>query len=191
MIRNLFPDRIAVYNGVAIRDIAWLNGDDYYPNAKAPLTKTIREVIEPGDRVVHVGGGKGIAVVRSAEWAYRGEVVVYEVAAEMVDVLRSTRRLNNIDYEIIHGAVGKPHDPYGSTAGAKQYETEDIEGDLLVLDCEGAELEILPAPQFDRVVVETHPDTGATAEAVLSKMSAGEVNRTKIDGERGEFVVRT
>ena len=83
----------------------------------------------------------------------------------MVELCGETAELNKVDMEIVHAVVEAGREVFGTLGGAETLRTGDLEGDVLVLDCEGAEADILPAPQFDAVIVETHPQHGAdTAE---------------------------
>ena len=162
------PKKIAVYNGVAVRDTGFLYMADHYPNVKRELTNATLHASKQGDRVVFVGAGKGVAPVKVARRDRQS--VVHEAARSFVKQLRETAKMNDVDIEIHHSLVETGYDVWDSEAGATHLETDDLSGDVLVLDCEGAEQDILPAPQFDSVVVETHPQFGAVTEEIRTQM---------------------
>lgn len=185
-LSGLLQPRIATYSGVAIQDHPPYAVDVEHPNAKRPLLEVIHDVIRRDDDVVHIGGGKGIAAVKTAHWADHGHVTVIEAAQEMCDVLAQTRRLNQVDYDIIHGLVGSPIKVYGSHENATHITPSELDGNILILDCEGAELDILPINGFDVIVVETHPKQGAPTDDVLELLGEGAEIRAedRMDGHK-------
>jgi len=63
-------------------------------------------------------------------------------------------------------------------------DTLAAEGDVLVLDCEGAEKDILPVDGFDHVVVETHPEHGSPLATISDALGTHEVvGDDPIDGQ--------
>jgi len=119
-------------------------------------------------------------------------VRVYEAAKEMVYDMRATADLNGLhalDLVTIHGVVGGEYDVYGDSTDAVQYETSELSGDILVIDAEGAERDIVPAPQFDTVIVETHPQHGAATDMVRQKMGDG-AKVVMTANHDGDYIVR-
>jgi len=171
--RTVFNDSIAVYQGVAVRDNRLFDAVDHEPEYKTALIETIRNHVEEGDRVVIVGGGRGVAAVHAARAG--GHVSVFEAAEEMVSTLLETAALNDVRFETHHAVVGQPRDVYGTVGNASHVHPSELEGDVLVLDCEGAEQDILPVDGFRTVIAETHPEYGADTDAVLSLLSEGRV----------------
>lgn len=165
-----FRDRIAVYNGVAVRDRMLFAQRDWEPEHKRQLTQAALNATKDGDRVIVVGGGRGIVPTVLAR--HGRDVTVYEAASEMCERLRETRRLNGVYYSIEHAVVGAAGgDVYGDTSSARHIGSVDsLDGDALVLDCEGAETSILPADNFDAVIVETHPEYNASTNDVVATM---------------------
>lgn len=182
-----FPDRISVWNGVAVRDVPFFHPIDFRPMHKAELWGALKDNIDGSERVTFVGGGLGIVPVKAAE--YGCNVTVIEAAREMVDQLEETATLNRTPMRIIHGLVEAGHNVYGDASEAMQLRTEDLSGDVLVLDCEGAERDILPAPQFDTIVVETHPQDGADTETIRGLLGDG-VTHYDTARHRGDFLVK-
>lgn len=181
-----FPNRISVWNGVAVRDVPFFHPHDFRPMHKTELWKALRSVIDGGESVTFVGGGRGVVPVKAVE--YGCDVTVIEAAAEMVELLEETATLNRTPMRIIHGLVEAGHNVYGDASEAKQLRTEDLAGDILVLDCEGAERDILPASQFDRIIVETHPQDGTPTELVR-ELLGGRVTHFDTARHRGDFLI--
>lgn len=165
--------RIGVYNSVAARDINPSSTKDHYPLHKKALCQAALEVTSPGDEVITVGGGRGVLATKLAS-AGR-EVKVYEAASEMIDVLEETRALNDVFFEVEHAVVGSALDVYGTMEGAEVVTPSSLSGNTLVLDCEGAEADILPAPGFEKYVVETHPSFNAPTGKVLELLDEPQV----------------
>jgi hypothetical protein len=177
--------RIAVYNGVAVRDIAPTTGGDHYPNHKQPLVNAVRESVTTDDEVVCVGGGRGVAVVHAARAG--GTVTVYEAAREMVTLLAETARLNDVSLTVEHARVGPVIDAYGDATDARSIPTAELTGDVLVIDAEGAEQEILPVEDFRTVIVETHPRFGVSLSDIETDLP--DIVSVRPDSQDGEVVV--
>lgn len=171
-VRSALPNRIGVYNGVAVRDRALTDARDVLVDYETPLVAALRGDVREGDTVVVVGGGKGVStVVAGQRVGPDGSVVCYEGGCEGVARVRDTVRLNRTDdrTEVVHAVVGPDVSVWGDTAGAAAVHPTDLpDCDVLELDCEGAELDILTA--LDRtprvVVAETHANLGVTAAEV-------------------------
>jgi len=59
-----------------------------------------------------------------------------------------------------------------------------LTGDVLVLDCEGAERDILPVDGFETVIVETHPEHGSPLATISDALGSHEVvGDDPIDGQ--------
>jgi len=187
-IQTLTRDRVGVYNGVAVRNIPWYDRNDYRPVHKQRLWEATRKHLATGDRVTFVGAGKGVVPIKAAQFG--ADVLVIEAAKEMVNQMRETATLNQQEIGIIHGLVEAGHDIYGDASAAQRMGTAELSGDILVLDCEGAERDILPAPQFDTVVVETHPQHGADTLDVAEQLT-GEVEQYATARHPGDFLIRT
>jgi hypothetical protein len=178
-----FPDRIAVYHSVAVRDRPLFDARDVEPGHKAALAMAARNHSEPGDTVTVVGGGRGIVPTILAR--HGRDVRVYEAASQMVDTLAETQRLNAVSFDVHHAVVGTGGKVYGDDSGARFVTPSTLDGDVLLLDCEGAEVDILPNSEgFETVIVETHPEFGAPTDAVLDLLDGGRiVAEDDIDGD--------
>lgn len=177
LLRPYLPRKVAVFNGVPVRQPRLLDRTDVRPEYESALVAAIREVVTRGDDVVVVGGGWGVSTVVAARMAgSAGSVRTYEAAADQVEHVRETVELNRVaDWvEVVHAAVGDPRRPYGSLDEAATVPPDELPGcDVLVLDCEGAERSILDGlgVRPGTVVVETHPMFDAPAAAVRERLS--------------------
>lgn len=168
-IREQLPRRRTTFNGVTVR--AARTGDDLVPwptghsnpdEYEQALVREIRESVRPTDEVVIVGGGWGISAVVAAEQAgERGQVTVFEGAESWVSRLRETLRLNPCpeDIDVVHAVVGDGSHLRDGSGGASVVDPDDLpECDVLVLDCEGAEISILEGMSIrpETVIVESH-----------------------------------
>lgn len=75
----------------------------------------------------------------------------------------------------------------------RYHRTDDRTGEA-ILDCEGAEADIIPvaSPRFDRVIVETHPGFGAPASevaALLRDRGFELVESNRMDGPEKRLIV--
>lgn len=181
------PTKVGVYNGVAVRDVPWYSQNDFAPMQKHHLWNATKKYLSADDDVLVVGAGKGVVPVKAS--AYGANVVVIEAAIEMVEQMRKTATLNQQQIEVIHGLVEAGHDIFGDGSSADHLTTDDLSGDMLVLDCEGAEQDILPAPQFETVVVETHPMFGANTPEIIELLD-GEVEYHAKARHDGAFLIR-
>jgi hypothetical protein len=182
-----FEDRVGVFNGVAVKTVPLFQNKDVYPHHKSHLVEATLEHASDGDMVSFVGGGRGVAPVRAARAGMT--VTVYEAAGEMVELMEDTADINDVSISVIHAVVGTVYDAFGDETGAVSIRTGDMAGDLLVLDCEGAEQDILPAPGFDTVIVETHPQFGADTSSIKELMT-GETLHWAETNHEGDYIIR-
>lgn len=153
-----------MWNGIPARAEGLLDFEDRHPQYKQGLIESIYKQVENDSKVVLVGGGRGISTVHCLR-AGAAEVVVYEASAEMLDVAKETIEIQGKSDKVrlVHTIVGDAIEIYGAIEGAKKLSPAELDtGDLLLLDCEGAERSILESivdyPQ--KVIVETHPERG-------------------------------
>lgn len=183
LLTAVFGPQIGVYNGVAARDRSILHRD-HEPDHKQHLVRAVRDHVDPGDDVVVVGGGRAVVAVHAAKLG--GEVTVYEAGDSAFEVTESAKKLNDVHMRTVHAVVGSP----GAVTGASStlfVDPETLNGDVLVLDCEGAERDILPVDGFETVIVETHPAEGAPLSAITDRLPNADaveiVGPDPIDGE--------
>lgn len=198
-VREHLPRKLGLYNGVVSRAPRLLDATDHLPGYKAELVRAIRESVGDGDSVVVVGGGKGVAPVVAAEEAGDGgNVVTYEAGRDGVAVVREAIRLNGVTGRVEHAVVATPGVVRGESS-ARRVAVADLPAhDVLVLDCDGAELAILRAlaerdDRPRRVVVETHGELGCSTEEVRAALTdvgyAVRREELKPGGVRGNAIV--
>jgi len=181
------PNRVGIYNGVAVQDVPFFSPSDHTPHKKATLWAATKAALSPNASVAFVGGGKGIVPVKTAQRGH--EVTVIEGARELVCQLEQTAGLNAIDLDVVHGVVGDGANVWGDDTDARTVQPSALDADVVVLDCEGAETSILPLPNVGTVVVETHPFHGVTETEVRAALS-GTVVDTRRNWNGGKVVVR-
>lgn len=197
LLRERLPRKLAVCNGVTARAARLLDATDVIPDYEAALVDGIRRCVRRGDDVVVVGGGYGVSSVVAADCAGpEGSVTTYEGAAEHVDLAVETCSLNDVDDRVTveHAAVGSDPNLYTDAGDPRSVGPADLQTcDVLVLDCEGAETEILtgvrPLPRS--VVVETHGQFDAppaTVRAVLTDRGLPVESETTMDATLGMSV---
>lgn len=177
-IRNRLPRKIGYYNGVAVRAPRLFDLTDHIPDYKAEQMDCIAAAVETGDTVVNVGGGYGVSTVVAARHVGpSGRVVTFEPAGEVLGPLRETAEMNDVAdrVELRHAAIGSPSHPKGTIEGAEVLPPSALpECDVLILDCDGAEAEIVPRLEIRPrdLVVESHPRYGVDTEELLSVLSS-------------------
>jgi len=166
-IREYLPRKWGVYGTIPARSLRLFDQTDRFPTYKTGLKTAISANVADGDHVVLVGGGRGV----SSTWAARqgATVTAHEAAAEMLPIARETVTMQGVDQQVTvkHSLVGEGIDIYGSAADAVVVSPADLEtGDVLMMDCEGAEVSILDGLDDlpETVIVETHPEKGSPTE---------------------------
>lgn len=171
------PKRQATYNGVTVRAahlgdqiLPWQETN--VPGYEEALVRGIRQHVTEGSRVVVVGGGWGVTTVAAArQTGPQGQVLTYEGSLEEVEKVTRTIDLNGVDghASVKHAVVGEAISLRGSQGNASIVAPDELpECDTLVLDCEGAEIEILNNMDIrpETILVETHGMYGAPREDV-------------------------
>lgn len=173
---HYLPHRIANYHGVAVEQPVLDPTPRVQPEREAPLIRGIERNVRRDDHVVIVGGGYGVSTAISA-WATGpdGRVDVYEGSEEWAAANRRLVERANVDERVtVHEAiVGDAVDVWGRSERAPSISPGTLDpGDLLVMDCEGAEMSILmglsDTPRA--AVVECHPDLGADDETIRRQL---------------------
>lgn len=198
ILKPRLPNKIGVYNGVAVRDRGLFDITDERPDYERPLVASLRDYVQTGDRVVVVGGGKGVSTVAAAnQVGADGEVTVYEGGAEEVRKIKQTLRLNRMTdrTNVKHTVVGTAVNVYGDEGDAEHVTPATLPVcEILELDCEGAELEILRNLEISPrvIIVETHENLDAPEEAVreeLEHLGYDVVDRDVELAEKGVYIL--
>lgn len=171
-IRPLLPRKVRLYNGVGVRAGRFLDIQEIESDYEAALVSGIRNSVRSDDSVIVIGGGYGVSTVVAAHQAGpQGDLLVFEGADDRVEILRETVEMNCVPatVEIRHANVGEfadPDDAYGE-ATTETVPPQDLpKADVLVMDCEGAEREIVErlSHEPDQIIVETHGAWGSPTE---------------------------
>lgn len=176
-VRPWLPKRTVFYNEVPVHagrlgDSLIPCQDTDIPGYESALISSLRQHGGEQDTIVIVGGGWGIStVIASRQVGEYGKVITFEGSGEAVLNVKETVHLNGMDdiVSIYHAVVAKAVSLRGNEDDAEKIPPEELpECDVLVLDCEGAELDIIErmniTPRF--LVVETHGIYGATESKV-------------------------
>lgn len=152
--------KIRIFDTVFGVDVRWPQ------THKKPNCDLIKEYVKEGNNVTLIGGGYGITAVTAAnQVGDSGRIVVYEGARSQIPPLQETIELNNVEEKvnIKHSIVGEAVDLTGQSDGAKMISPGGLLGDVIEMDCEGAEINIIKnLNEFpSRIIVETHPKKGA------------------------------
>jgi len=198
LLRPHLPRKLAVCNGVVARAVRLLDATDVIPDYEDALIDGLRATAGQGDDVVIVGGGYGVSSVVAAECVGENETVsTFEGSAEQVGLVEETLDLNGVTerVDVEHAAVGSDPNLYSDAGGAQAVAPTDLpDCDVLVLDCEGAEEEILRkmSAKPESVVVETHGQYGtppATVRDTLTDRGYGVTRETEMEPQLGMWVL--
>lgn len=182
-LRPLLPKRAVLYNDIPVPAarvgdsiIPWQMTD--IPGYENALVRGIRQYVKDGDTVVVVGGGWGVSTVAAATQAGgSGRVITYEGGDETVEKVKETVQLNDVSdrVSVRHAIVGRAVSLRDDGTDAKAVSpTELPDCGVLVLDCEGVEVEIIEEMEIRprAIVVETHGMYGATEPEVRNKLNS-------------------
>lgn len=198
IIRPHTPRKIAVFNGVAVRGVRLFDATDSFPDYEGALVAGIRNRVGSGDDVAVVGGGRGVSSVAAAhKTGSQGSVTAYEGSAKRKKLATETVQLNKVNeiVEVKHAIVGEAIDLAHAPGEGETVATEELPTcDVLVLDCEGAEIGILKSlDQRPRVIiVETHAFLDSREEEVrkvLDELGYEVLNRGVEAQEMGVYVL--
>ncbi|WP_435359665.1 hypothetical protein [Haloarchaeobius sp. DFWS5] len=174
-------ERTRVLNGVAVPGTEFDDESDDFPDHEGTVVSALRRRVRRGDSVVVVGGGWGTTTVVAARMThFEGDVTVYEPSAKMRYLLERTVAVNRVAelVSIESAAVGPVSESseriFGSPDGQSVAPSEIPPCDVLDLDCEGAELPILEAIEFEPrlLTVEAHPHLGCSRDTVEDQLAA-------------------
>jgi hypothetical protein len=168
VIRPRLPRKLGVVQGdIIVRRPGLFDATDREPDYEITESKAIRELTEPGDHVVVMGGGFGVTTVVAARAVGAdGRVTVFEAVPEMADLVTEALELNDVTatVRLVRAAVAGVTDSSRASFG-EAVETVAVDdmpaADVWSLDVEGAEDMILQRAAEtgqlpDRVVCEVH-----------------------------------
>lgn len=164
--------KIAVYNGVAVRNARLLDKNDTHHEHEKQLIEAIRKYVSNNDRVVLIGGGSGASTVVAAhQVGNSGRVIVFEALKSLSKQIQNTITLNKVNeiVDVQHAIVERPIYVKGNSDDAEIISAKNLqECDVLVMDCEGAELYIMQniTKKPQKIIVETHSHLGSSSDAI-------------------------
>lgn len=171
-IRSMLPKKNRTLAGINVKDTPLFDLTANNPTYKIGLILTIYDNIAPDDNVEIVGFGRGVTTTHIL-YAGASHVVGYEGAINMVKKGIDTVERNfgeSPPLDVHHAIVGDPIDIYGGSSEATTVPPSELsDADVLVLDCEGAEISILSqlGEYPETVICESHPSKGAPAMEII------------------------
>lgn len=191
--------KIAVFNGVAVRGTSLSSRIDIFPEHESELISAIRNYVKNGEKAMVIGGGSGAStVVVAHQVGNTGKVLSYEGNKNSFARVKETINLNKVDdrVEVFHTIVEKPVYLLGEIGEPPTLAAKDFpDCDVLVMDCEGAELPILQniAIRPRLIIVETHPSLNSSKENAIKLLTdmGYEIISTNTRGESQDIVSAT
>lgn len=159
--------------------------------------RAVERMVRPGDRVVEFGGGIGAVSLTAARIAGADAVTVFEPQPQACELIRRNSALNQIQLNCENAAVasesgmreffqssniissslidrGASHKYERTVYEVRTVALREIIAtapDVMIVDIEGAEIELLTSADLDQlqvVIIEMHPNiVGAEAVAAL------------------------
>jgi len=197
-LRPFLPRKVGIVDGVLVRSPRLLDRTWSYRGHEEPLCAAIRRHVRPGDDVTVVGGGIGVStVVAARRVAPAGSVVSYEASPEYGRLVSDAISLNDVGgvASVRVAVVSEARSVYGDAVAENVVPPEQLpECDVLVLDCEGAEVPILQQlTQRPRtLIVESHGVFDSPTRIVRERIASlgyEIVSETAEDAEKDVFVL--
>jgi hypothetical protein len=176
-IRTHLPAKIGEYNNVAVRFPKLFDATDRFPEWKGGTVGAVRDHVENEETVVEIGTGFGVCSVAAARQG--GVVNTYEASRNRYSTASETISMNGVERSVTlsHAIVSTEGEIFGETHGCDVINTDELpEHDVLLSDCEEAELDILR--QMDELpkkcIIETHGFAGSpTLEVAQALVNGG------------------
>ena len=176
-VRPLLPRATAVYNNVEVpaarlfdSQVPWEKVER--PHYESGIVKGLESQARPGDTVTIVGGGWGVVTIRaSQEVGPRGEVTTYEASKKQAEAVHESIEKNETKSEVnvCNEPVGDPVRVWGDETNGEVVDPGTLDAcDVLILDCEGSEVEILTQMHMEPrvIIVETHGMYGSSSARI-------------------------
>lgn len=168
--------------------------------------------------VVELGGGVGYLTAFVAD-RVAGEVVVVEANPDLIPVLERNRFANDLEYSVVNAAYTPTNDPIPfpvssnykfssvykpserttvvpGTSLANLVRTYDVDGCALIVDVEGAEVDLVREEGrvlnevCDWLLIEFHPKITGREEAETAKRRLRTAGFDRVDTRRGVVLYR-
>ncbi len=165
----------------------------YKGTYEAPERAIVRRLLVPGDRVLEGGACLGVVSMIAARIVGPENIVSYEPFPRSFALLQKNLQLNNLPVRCVQGALAAESgtirfyvsdNPLGNSSIARDGKSvievaahgiveaaAEISANALLLDIEGAEIDVIaaaPLQQFDKISMEVHP--AVTGEDVIRDM---------------------
>ncbi len=173
LVWKLLPEgRYAIYNEVKVPESsAPKKNFNFLPDKLSPnkpdykwhYISFIRKYVENKERVVIIGGGRGVSSVVAARQAgSQGQVIIFEGSPEMFDRINNTLKINRVEEicQLQQKIVGPGIEVYTENETFEVKNPQDLDYcNVLFMDCQGAEMKILNKINFDpeKIIAEMHP----------------------------------
>lgn len=172
-IRDYLPRKIGVYHSISTRRPRLFDLVDVSDEYEKELIEMIEHRTEKDDMVVQVGAGFGVSTITASKAAGpNGEIIAYEASEDRYACAREAFELNStpVQIDLRKGVVGENIAVKGTEVTHSILPSELPNGDLLILDCEGAEESILRGmvEYPNRMIIETHGCFGSHTEEIKS-----------------------
>ncbi|SDU39925.1 FkbM family methyltransferase [Stappia sp. ES.058] len=181
----------------------------YKESYEEPERKLVRVALTPQDRVLEIGAGIGLVSLTCAKICGSDKVLSYEPNPLMGPLIKKNYALNRLkpnlrtkaiavepgtsDFHIAENIFSSSM--YDRNLGGKtrvecdgiQETMSEFQPTALVLDVEGAEVDLLPVADLssvDKIIVEVHPHVVGEGriEDLRSYLRLAGFTRTKVDG---------
>lgn len=180
-VREYLPYKLGLAYNVPIRDNKIFDFNNINHYRKFEMLEYLERTTYPGDKVLIIGGGLGMApVVCGKRVLPDGKVIVYEGAKKQCERTRKTINLNKVEeyIKIEHSIVGEDLNVKGSNLGEQTQLHSLPSSDKWVIDIEGGELGLLdelsnneeniPLPK--EIIIESHPSNGASYNEIETRL---------------------
>jgi predicted nicotinamide N-methyase len=175
-LRPILPRKAIKLNGYKAKAAKPLDRTSERDMYEQELIEAIRQTVTDGEIVTVIGGGWGISsIVAEEEGAKR--VTTYEACSDQVQLIQETLDLNNSSNVTVIGAsVTKTvNNTIGDDVAQETINPNELSKvDTMIIDAEGAEIEILDnlSNYPDKIVVETHGIFGCPTKEVKSLLQS-------------------
>ena len=177
-LRSFLPRKEGVLNGVVVKHPRLLDRTTEFPEYESVLLNGVRSMVEPGDRVLVIGAGRGVSTVTASQQAGEGgTVTAIEASSQMLPIIKYSIDANPTPapVELRHAVVGEvseySEEHYGPGDGGVLSPDELPGADVAILDCEGAELALVPRLEAERFIIETHGSFGSPTKQVRDRLT--------------------
>lgn len=188
ILREHLPRKRKVLNGVVTRKARLLDLTTVNPDYEAPLIRSIREYVHRNDTCLIIGAGWGVSSVAAAR--ITNKVITYEGSLDQVVKVQKTLSLNDVEgrVDLRRGLVGGRGEIYGESEAMSVPPPQLPEAEVLVMDCEGAEIEILRRMTKEprTIIVESHGHLGTATKDILERLEELGYSICRVEAENKE-----